>query len=555
MKKNHCIYNDRWLLALIFIMVFCISSAFLLLANQEREKKQEQEHKPIIEKVTVTNVEVPVRVLYKGEPVTDLSKDDFTVYENKKKVNINGFFMKRKKIKVTETQPILQKQVSKPPLLRTFVLVFSITDFNDYLEKAVDHLFENTFRDSDRLLIFANDKTREYENLQDRKAVKNQLIIDLREQSQRARRNLLTYINKIETYLNIHDFRIQLHKRDEIPQRLVDFLKKYLLTWNEYKKKYLAPRVDRFYFFSRYLENLETEKWVFNFYQFELFPKIRFSSETMARIRDIASSLIQSPEAGEHSTGKLINTLMNQLLVDLHVNKGFPTEEISKLFYKVDATFHSFFIKSINRADINELEYEEVASEVEDLLKEITRTTGGENITSNNLVKSIETVSQLEDVYYILTYAPSDPKKAGKLKIKVKNNDYKVLYDDNFRADYINDYLQKLEKQIQTPDIKIDGFSFKGKVLAFTVRDYLMREIKGESHPVGKMKVRIRLINKDNNSLFDQQKILTAQKTEFKISLGAFKKIKKGKYNFLIDAVDLLTGKEADLQQQVLVER
>ncbi|NIM85055.1 MAG: hypothetical protein GTN82_43035, partial [Candidatus Aminicenantes bacterium] len=219
------------------------------------------------------------------------------------------------------------------------------------------------------------------------------------------------------------------------------------------------------------------------------------------------------------------------------------------------ATFHSFFIKSLNKTIINEMEYQEVASEIEYILKDITRITGGENITSNNLVKSIETASELEDLYYILTYAPRDPEKTGKLKIKVKNKKYKVLYDDNFRDDYINEYLQKLEKQIQTPAIKIENFSFKRKVLAFTVRDYVMREIEGKPQPVGRMKVRIRLIDKNNNSLFDQQKILTAQKTEFKISLAAFKKIKRGHYNFLIDAVDLLTGKETDLHQQVLVKR
>jgi hypothetical protein len=528
-----------------------ISSAFFFPAQQDRE----QEHKSIVEKVTVTNVEVPVRVFYKGEPVSDLTRDDFTIYEDKKKVEINGFFLERKKIKVAGPQLLLREQISKPSSLRTFVLVFSITDFNEYLEKAVDHLFTNTFRESDRLLVFANDKTREYLHLRDRQGVRDRLISDLREQSRGARRKLLSYINKIETYLDIHNFRQQLHKRDQIPGRLVDFLKKYLLTWNEYKKKYLTPRVDRFYYFSRYLENLETEKWVFSFYQFELFPRIRFSSATMAKIRDISSNLIQSQNAGEHALGKLINTFLNRLLVDLHVNKGFPTREIGKLFYKVNATFHSFFIKSINRAGMDELEYEEVASEIEDLLREITRTTGGENITSNDLVASIETVSQLEDVYYILTYAPRDPKKAGRLKIKVKNKKYKVLYDDNFRADYINDYLQKLEKQIQTPDIKIGDFSFKGKVLAFTVRDFLMRETVGESQPVGKIRVRIRLIDKDNNSLFDQQRILTARETEFKISLGAFGKIKRGEYNFLIGAVDLLTGKEADLHRQVYVKR
>jgi hypothetical protein len=36
-----------------------------------------------------------------------------------------------------------------------------------------------------------------------------------------------------------------------------------------------------------------------------------------------------------------------------------------------------------------------------------------------------------------------------------------------------------------------------------------------------------------------------------KISLGAFKKIKKGKYAFLIDAVDMFTGKEDSLYQKI----
>lgn len=54
-----------------------------------------QEHEPIKKKVIVTNVEVPVRVLYKGRPVTNLTKEDFIIYENRKKVEVNGFFIKR----------------------------------------------------------------------------------------------------------------------------------------------------------------------------------------------------------------------------------------------------------------------------------------------------------------------------------------------------------------------------------------------------------------------------------------------------------------------------
>jgi len=559
MNKN-CFCKGCWggQIFLIIIGFVFISFPFLILAHPG-PSAQEQEHEPIVEKVTVTNVEVPVRVLYKGEPVTDLTKDDFTLYENKKKMAINGFFLKRKKIKVTGTAEVIQESTPVKP--RTFVLVFSITDFNEYLVKAVDHLFENILRTNDRLLLLANDKTLEYPNLENREEIKSQLMTELREQSKAARFRLMKYINQVETYLNMQDFKEAIgmsgslarsaERRDRV-QQIVGFLEKYMVTWNDYRNKYLTPQLDRFYNFSRYLEGIKGDKWVLSFYQFDLFPKICMTSEIMDRLRIMASILIESDEGGANALGKRLNTILNQLLVELNVNKTFPLEEVSKLFYKVDATFHSFFIKSLKITGADDLEYQEVASDIERTLKEITDITGGQNITSNDLVKSIETVSELEDVYYILTYAPLDPKKAGKLKIKVKNKKYNVLYDDNFRSDYINDYFKKMAETFQSMDIKIEDFSFKGKILAFTVKNYMMKK-EGDNN-IGRMKVRIKLTSSDSNAvLFDQAKVFTAQKTEMKISLGAFKKIQKGEYDFTIDAVDMFTGKEDNFFEKVTV--
>jgi len=48
--------------------------------------------------VTVTAVEVPVRVLYKGQPVKDLTKEDFEIYENGIKQNITVFEAVSRKI-------------------------------------------------------------------------------------------------------------------------------------------------------------------------------------------------------------------------------------------------------------------------------------------------------------------------------------------------------------------------------------------------------------------------------------------------------------------------
>ena len=538
---------------ILLIIIFSCASLAASPGQKSTQNKQEIEYKPIIEKVTVTNIEVPVRVLYNNRPVTDLTKNDFIIYEDNKKMEINGFFLKRKKIKGTVTSEVTSEQASPPP--RTFVLVFSITDFNEHIIKAVEHLYDNVFRPNDRVLVFANDKTLRFDNLENKDELKRQLLTDLKKESYKVRRRLINYINKIETYLNMHDFRVRLHIRQDLrPQRLIEFLKKYLLTWNEYKQKYLTPPTDRFYYFSRYLEEVKTEKWVFNFYQFDLFPKINMNSQTMDKIQELSIALINSREGGAYSMGRLINTLLNQIMLDLNVNSSFPTEDIAKLFYKVDAAFHSFFIKNMARVSLNDLEYEEVASDIEKTLKEITDITGGKSITSNNLVKSIDIVSEVEDVYYVLTYVPQNPEKAGKLKIKVKDKKYRVLYDDNFRADYINDYLQKLEETIKVPEIKIENFSFQGKVLVFTVKDYMMKE--AGSNSVGRMKVRIRLTNSDEAlMLYDQEKICTAQNNEMKVSLGAFKNIARGEYHFFIDATDLLTGKQANVHQNIIVKQ
>ena len=126
------------------------------------------------------------------------------------------------------------------------------------------------------------------------------------------------------------------------------------------------------------------------------------------------------------------------------------------------------------------------------------------------------------------------------------------MYDDNFRADYISDYFKQLADQFKTPDIKIENFSFRGKILAFTVTNYMMK--KDGNNNIGRMKVRIKLTNSDNNAvLFDQAKVFTAQKTEMKVSLGAFKQVQRGEYDFIIDTVDMFTGKVDNFHQKVTV--
>jgi len=527
-----------------FIRFFLLPAIVLLCGGLFTFYVLAQQQEPIVESVSITNVEVPVRVLDKDKPVTDLKKEDFNLFEDNKKVQINGFYLKRKQINVTTTEETGSQQLAIAPKPRVFVLTFSITDFNENLRQAIDHLFNNVLRKEDRLMLLVNEKTLEYKNLEDRDKIKNELLSNLREESQTARKKLLKYINYVETYLNVHDFKTKVSRRDEPADRLIQFLQKYLVTWKDYKNNYLTPRTDRFYYFARYLEKIKAEKWVLNFYQFELFPNIKIGSNTYNIIRDTAQALIETDDAVKYGQGKNLLNLVSENISEMNVGGGFPVEDISKLFYKVDATFHSFYIKSTVSRGKDDLDYQEISSDVEKILKDITRVTGGENITSNDLVKSIDTVSTVEDAYYMLTYVPSNPKKAGKIKITLNNKKFKLLYDNNFREDYITTYLANLEKTTQTPTVKITDFSFKDKTLAFTIKDFVMQDINKVKS--GILKVRIRLTDKDSRMLFDQEKILTAQKKELTISLNTFKTITPGEYTFILDATDAGTGKEAN---------
>ena len=574
------------IIMLIFAVIHTVGFLAPLSADAISAQEKEQEHGKIVEEVTVTNVEVPVRVIFKGQPVTDLKVEDFKLYENRKKMKINGFFLKRKAIDLdtsTGTQvsgEVVQSEGNKP---RTFVLVFNVVNYNKYFQEAMDHLFDNFLRASDRVMVFANNTTREYPDLSNKSGVKAQVVSDLKKESDLANRRLLNYIKQVENVLNNHafhklnftelggnNFRLPSSNSNNPADLISGFLDQYLRIWRQYKKVFLTPKLDTFYYFSRYLEKVKTDKWVLNFYQFEVFPRIRLNSRTLNKLRDFVQLLRQSEDATDVGQSRVIDQLLQQVAFEFDFSKSFPNEEVSKLFYKVDATFHSFFIRSSNTAFLQDIEYRQVSSDLEQLLKRITDITGGDNITSNNLVESLQTVSKREDAYYMLTYAPKNPKRAGKIQVKVKSRKYKVYYDDNFRADYINAHINKLEKdlkqqqavqakqqvqttqQVQTPDVKIEGFSFKNKILAFAVRDFLMRNIEGKTF--GQMEVRIRL-NQGGQSLFDQKKMLRAQKDVMTISLPMFKNIPKGTYDFMIGVKDMMTGKEANISENVVVKR
>ncbi|MBE0665387.1 MAG: hypothetical protein IH584_06150, partial [Candidatus Aminicenantes bacterium] len=360
----------------------------------------------------------------------------------------------------------------------------------------------------------------------------------------------LNFLRSIEQSLNMNKFRMAIGGRAALSaDYLTNFLDSYLRAWQDFKRRYLSLELDKFYYFSRHLERIRKEKWVLNFYQLEQFPQIALGSEIERELNSYIGTLEESMNPTLIGQGRILKKLLQSIEMEMKVTKDFPAEEASKLFYKVNATFHSFFMRAFYDAGNPELEFHNVASDIENSLRALTEATGGTLISSNDVEASLATIGGKTDDYYLLTYEPTNAKKIGKLKVTVKDKKFKVLYDNNIRADYINEYLKKRDRE--NPSVKITELSFQKKQLAFVIRDYSQAKLKGETS--GLLMVRIRIKNDREQSLFDQSKSLKSAKKTFSLSLD-FDFLAAGKYDIIIDVLDQVSGKTCTEVIQPLVK-
>jgi len=522
------------------LFIFTLFIVFLASVSGQAEEER------IRENVSVVNVEVPVRVFFKGKPVDHLTRKDFKLYEDKKIQTINGFFLKRKKIKFQNAKLITGRPEPEFFPTRFFALIFRLSQYTSEIKRGIDYLFEKILMENDQVLVMVNDQVHLLN--QSFSKTKKKAILDqlLRKESIRANQRLIAYFTKIQndlkttkTEIIMRQEKAEFQPMTTAPAQLVHFLKNYLITWKEYKRKYFLPDINRYYNFAKFLEKIYLEKWIINFYQIEMFPKLKQSSEWRQEIDQIMHEcLAGNSEAIQYA--RMILNLLTEIDFELNAAIDFNADEISKLFYKVNATFHSIFCSTRKETSSLDLEYRKVSTDIENSLREITAKTGGSLIASNDLESALHTLSEREDIYYMLTYAPQNPQKTGKIKVAVNNKKYKVVYDNNIRANYIEEYLAK--KRSGIPEVYIDKLSFTNKKLSVDVCNFQRQ--KNKIGKIGRINVRVRIKDEADLMVFNKSKILIPEKKVTNISI-IFSWLKKGKYNIVVDVTDLLTGKTA----------
>jgi hypothetical protein len=515
-------------------LVFIIGIAFV----------HAQEDETLKETVSVINVEVPVRVFLDGKPVIDLKKEDFTIYEDGKAQAINGFQLVTKKIASGESP-------AGPAILasRYFVLAFRVFDFNDPLQDGLKYVFDKILLPQDQLLVLINEKTRTYQDVADKEKIRSEIEADLREQCRSARKTIQANTKEFDEWINHVE---QAFKNGENwgskPAMMRDFLQKYLDMMLIFKKRFLTQDIDQYYYFAEHLEKVRKEKWVLNFYQQEILPRLNPNKDMLAIVRTVISECEESPYGELRGFEIILTQLLQRIETEAKTGVEFPVEEVSKLFMKVNATFHTIFINAQMDADSQNLDLQQIGSGIQTNLQDLTEKTGGKLIVSSDLVSSLGTIIVTEDSYYMLTYSPDNPAKKGKIKVKTASKKHDLLYDNNLRANYISEYLRQKEKE--SPTVKIKGLGLIAKKLSLSLQDFSLSKVKDET--CGWLKIHIIVQNSDRQVFFNQEKVLKASSQSFSLSLD-FNFLPAGKYDIIVKVLDQVSGKTATEVIQPLI--
>jgi hypothetical protein len=107
-----------------------------------------------------------------------------------------------------------------------------------------------------------------------------------------------------------------------------------------------------------------------------------------------------------------------------------------------------------------------------------------------------------------------------------------------------------LGKTIPNKEIKITDISFEKKNLSFKLTDFLRKEIERKS--VGLLEVNLKVLDQEGHTIVNNVKKFIAQKEFSDISIS-LNQLSEGEYNAIINASDLLSGKEAQKVQVIQV--
>ncbi|NTU50844.1 MAG: hypothetical protein HGA94_00165 [Candidatus Aminicenantes bacterium] len=473
--------------------------------------------------VTVTAVEIPVRVLHKGDPVKGLAKEDFEVFENGVRQSLTGFEVVSRRIVPETAVPAGGLAIPAKPKL--FVLIFHIFDYGDAVAEGIDYFFQSVYGPGDRLMILAEDRLLNVEPDDDPAKFSKRVKDTLKAFKSHSTSSIVrAYMDLAHEGEKLHQY-LQGQGYASWHPMVNRFYDENQRVWNDYKRQFFTLDIELYRSLLQRIRTLAGDKWVILFEQRQMFPRLRRQGPLEVEIRAILDSQID-PQG--QALARQIQTMQLALQKSMDIVKGFPGEALRELFLQAGITFHHIMMKSPRVLDSQDFELTDVGQDYEDCYRRISVATGGSSVFSNKVAEAIREASAREDYHYLLAYTPQDPSgsKERKIEVKVGRKDVDVISLKQYVAP-------------GGPVISIVDFKSGQKTIRFGLKNYA--RIPTEGKTVGSAAVRITIFNDRSEQVFADGKTMELIKDETKISLN-FPQLPSGSYFIILDALDRTTG-------------
>jgi len=499
---------------LVFVLVL-LTSSLGPIPGQAQDKPGQA--------VTVTSVEVPVRVLHKGELVKGLTKEDFEVYENGARQEITGFEVISRRI--SPEVALAPGELNVPAKPRLFVLLFHIFDYGQNVEEGIDYFFQDIFHPGDRLIILAEDRVLNIQQDDDLAKISKRLKDTLKSFKSYSTSSITrAYMDLAHEGEKLHQY-LQGEGWASWHPIVTRFYENNQRVWNDYKRQFFTLDIELYRSLVQRIRSLPGDKWVLCFEQRQMFPRLIKQGPLEIEIRNLLDNQIE-PQG--QALARQIQTMQLALQRSMDIVQQFPGDRLRELFMQAGITFHHIMMKSPRILVSQDFELTDVGQDYEDCYRRISVATGGSAIFSKKVAEAIKEASVKEDYRYLVAYSPQDPSglKERKIDVKVKRQDVDVIS--------MKQYVAAGRLLINIADFKVGQ-----KAVKFDLRNYARVETGGKS--VGSAAVRIVIFNDKSEQVFADGKTLELIKDKTNISLN-FPQLASGSYFIIIDVLDRTTG-------------
>jgi hypothetical protein len=494
-----------------------------------------QEHKKIVEKVLVENIEVPVRVFQGKQPVGGLNKEDFQLFLNGKRKEINGFYEVRKKIADNlslDSGSSEGTQQSIPP--RLFLLIFNLSTFTQDLTSKLDMFFERIIRPDDRLMVLTNRFFISEWEVVNKEDSKGKIIEVLDKEIRQLKTDMLAFETDLRASAATLKSQLSIGESN-ILSAFQEFFYSYRFILEDIKDRYLSIPLDQYIKIAEYLKSQEVDKWVINFYQVGRLPLPDKSGE-------INQLITRYAESGPMEYRGPLQQLYYDTLVKIKMIDTLFINDIAKAFLNSGATVHTQLLLPLPRYLSEDFQYDTISTESASIMSELSRLTGGRVLTSNRTEKFIKDITAREDIIYVLTYVPNTGKKKTnpKLTVKVKNKDYRLTYDNQQRLKSFDDMVEQLTQNIK--DLEIESLSCDNQVMTFKLNN--IQVVQYEEEKFWAVQARVKILDRHSRLLTAFKKVFKGERVEgegtIRIKLPS---LGKGRYYIVLEVKDLFSLK------------